>query len=72
VVGDELASDSAARRSWADRRAQKRSLQKRLATLQDDEILRREFLEHRFAKLYQGAVAGRPRANHTNVAGEKA
>lgn len=59
AVGDELTEDSAARRSWVDRRAQKRSLQKRLATLQDDEVLQREFLEHRFAKLYQYAVADR-------------
>lgn len=59
VVGDELAADSTARRSWSDRRAQKRSLHKRLATLQDDEVLQREFLEHRFAKLYQHAVTER-------------
>src|SRR5690606_17873097 len=58
VAGEEMAEEAeAARRGWMDRRAQKRALQKRLTTLCDEEVLRREFVEHRFAKLYQGALS---------------
>lgn len=60
VAGGDMAESALARRSWMDRRARKRALRNRLATLSDEDLLRREFFEHRFGKLYQKAIASSP------------